>query len=249
MTLTGRRILVTGASSGVGRAAAEVFVRDGATVAMLARRGGLLEEQARAWGPRAIPVAADVADPAGCAAAVAEAERRLGGLDTVINAAGIAYPTPLADLDAPQWDAVIATNLSGSFFVARYAALRMRAAGVEGVIVNVSSELGLVGMSEYSAYCASKAGLIGLTRALAAELAPRIRVNAVCPGPIDTPQLRAEFDWYGDAEKARTDTVARVPLRRLAGADEIVTAIRFLAFDAPFATGTVLSVDGGTTAV
>jgi NAD(P)-dependent dehydrogenase (short-subunit alcohol dehydrogenase family) len=249
MSLTGRRIVVTGASSGVGRAAAEAFVREGAIVAMLARRRALLEEQAQAWGPRAIPIAADVADPASCEAAVAEADRRLRGFDTVINAAGIAYPTPLADLDESQWNTVIATNLSGSFFVARHAALRMRAAGVEGAIVNVSSELGLVGMSEYSAYCASKAGLIGLTRALAAELAPRIRVNVVCPGPIDTPQLRAEFDWYGDAEKARTDTLQRVPLRRFASADEIVAAIRFLAFDAPFATGTVMSVDGGTTAV
>lgn len=249
MTLTGRRILVTGASSGVGRAAAEAFVRDGATVAMLARRGALLEEQAHAWGARAVPIAADIADPTECEAAVAEAHRRLGGFDTVINAAGIAYPTPLAALDAPQWNAVIATNLSGSFFITRHAALLMRSAGVEGSIVNVSSELGLVGMSEYSAYCASKAGLIGMTRALAAELAPQIRVNAVCPGPIDTPQLRAEFEWYGDAGKARADTLQRVPLGRLAGADEIVTAIRFLAFDAPFATGMAMSLDGGTTAV
>jgi NAD(P)-dependent dehydrogenase (short-subunit alcohol dehydrogenase family) len=248
MILTGRRILVTGASSGVGRAAAEAFVKDGATVAMLARRGALLEEQARAWGPCAVPIAADVADPTDCEAAVAEAHRRLGGFDTVINAAGIAYPTPLADLDARQWNAIIATNLSGSFHIARQAALRMLAADTGGSIVNVSSELGFIGMSEYSAYCASKAGLIGLTRALAAELAPKIRVNAVCPGPIDTPQLNAEFDWYGDAENARAETLQRVPLRRFASADEVVAAIRFLAFDAPFATGMAMSLDGGTTA-
>jgi NAD(P)-dependent dehydrogenase (short-subunit alcohol dehydrogenase family) len=101
----------------------------------------------------------------------------------------------------------------------------------------------------YSAYCASKFGVIGLTKALAAELAPTVRVNVVCPGPIDTPMMDAELDWFPDPEATRREATERVPLKRFAAPEEVVGAIRFLAFSAPFATGTVLPFDGGTTMV
>jgi NAD(P)-dependent dehydrogenase (short-subunit alcohol dehydrogenase family) len=98
-------------------------------------------------------------------------------------------------------------------------------------------------------YCASKFGVIGLTKALAAELAPTVKVNVVCPGPIDTPMMDAEIDWFPDPAKARVDATERVPLKRFASPEEVVAAIRFLAFEAPFATGTTLELDGGTTMV
>ena len=124
----------------------------------------------------------------------------------------------------------------------------MAAAG-GGSIVNVGSELSSIGMAMYAPYCASKFGVIGLTKALAAELAPTVRVNVVCPGPIDTPMMDAELDWFEDPVAVRAEAIERVPLKRFAAPEEVVEAIRFLAFEAPFATGTTLPLDGGTTMV
>jgi NAD(P)-dependent dehydrogenase (short-subunit alcohol dehydrogenase family) len=189
-----------------------------------------------------------VADPRAVAEAVSTAHERLGGLDIAINAAGVGMPTPLEDLHPAGWREVLGINLSGTFFVAREAGLRMLDDG-GGTIVNVGSELSSIGMGQYSAYCASKFGVVGLTKALAAELAPTVRVNVVCPGPIDTPMMDAEIDWYPDPEATRREAIERVPLKRFAQPEEVVGAIRFLAFEAPFATGAVLPLDGGTTMV
>lgn len=248
MTVAGSRILITGASSGVGRAAARLFAGEGASVALLARRADVLEELAGALGDRAIAQPADVTDSDAVAAAVGAAHGAFGGLDVVVNAAGVGMPTPLDTLDPSGWQEVIDVNLSGTFYVAREAALRMLD-GDGGTIVNVGSELSTIGMGLYAPYCASKFGVIGLTKALAAELAPTIRVNAVCPGPIDTPMMDAELDWYPDPEATRADAIERVPLKRFAEPEEVVEAIRFLAFDAPYATGSTLPLDGGTTMV
>ncbi|HEY7629067.1 MAG TPA: SDR family oxidoreductase [Thermoleophilaceae bacterium] len=246
--LAGTRILITGASSGVGMAAARAFATEGARVALLARRAQVIEDLARELGDGALPLPADVTDSRAVSAAVAAAADAFGGLDVAINAAGVGMPTPLETLDPPGWQEVIDINLSGTFFVAREAGLRMLEAG-GGAIVNVGSELSSVGMGMYSAYCASKFGVIGLTKALAAELAPTVRVNVVCPGPIDTPMMDAELDWFPDPEATRREATERVPLKRFAAPEEVVGAIRFLAFSAPFATGTVLPFDGGTTMV
>ncbi len=246
--IEGRRVLVTGASSGVGQAAARAFVGEGATVAMVARRGDTLREIADELGERAVPIAADVSDPDSAHGAVARAFEALGGLDAAVNAAGVGFPTKLEDIDAAVWRNVIDTNLSGSFYVGQDAGLRMRANG-GGSIVNVASDLAAVGMGLFVHYCASKFGVIGLTKALAAELAPTVNVNVVCPGPIDTPMMDAEIDWFPDPAKARVEATERVPLKRFAAPEEVVAAIRFLAFDAPFATGTTLELDGGTTMV
>src|SRR5207248_2045157 len=146
------------------------------------------------------------------------------------------------------WRETIDTNLSGSFYVAREAGGWM-VKHEGGTIVNVASELSIMGMSLYVAYCAAKAGVIGLTKALAAELAPTVTVNAVCPGPVDTPMLHQEFLELGDPEAAMTATLDRVPLRRLATADEVAATIIFVALDARYATGATVELDGGTTAV
>jgi NAD(P)-dependent dehydrogenase (short-subunit alcohol dehydrogenase family) len=246
--VAGSRILITGASSGVGQAAARAFAADGARVALLARREDRLRALADELGDVALPLPTDVADAASVTAAVARAHETFGGLDLAVNAAGIGMPTPLGELEAAAWREVIDTNLSGTFFVAREAGLRMLADG-GGAIVNVGSELSSIGMGLYSAYCASKFGVVGLTKALAAELAPTVRVNVVCPGPIDTPMMDAELDWYPDPEATRREAIERVPLKRFAEPEEVVEAIRFLAFEAPFATGAVVPLDGGTTMV
>lgn len=244
--LANYRTIVTGASSGVGRAAAKAFVAEGAKVALVARRSEILAELAADLGALALTLPTDIRDPDAVAKAVDIAHAEFGGIDLVVNSAGIAFPTSLEDLTSEIWREVIDTNLSGTFYVCRSAGTRMRQDG-GGVIVNIGSELSSVGMSQYSHYCASKFGVVGLTKALAAELAPTVRVNIVCPGPIDTPMGDATFELYPDPAAARRETLERVPLRRMATADEVVTAIRFLAVDAQFATGAVLPLDGGTT--
>jgi NAD(P)-dependent dehydrogenase (short-subunit alcohol dehydrogenase family) len=244
--LAGRVALVTGASSGIGAAAARALAAAGAAVALLARRREPLEALAAELGEdAALPLVADVADSDQVDAAVAATVERFGRLDAVVNSAGVSIPASLADTDDTTWRAVIDANLSGSFFVARAAAPHM---GEGGSIVNVGSELSQIGMEMYVAYCASKAGVIGLTKALAVELAPRVRVNAVCPGPVDTPMLAAEFELFG-VEEALAETLARVPMGRLANAEEVAAAILYLTADAPYATGTALALDGGATAV
>jgi NAD(P)-dependent dehydrogenase (short-subunit alcohol dehydrogenase family) len=207
----------------------------------------VLEQLAGEIGTAALALPTDVTDSRAVREAVARAHDELGGLDIVVNAAGVGMPTPLETLDPQGWQEVIDVNLSGTFFVARDAGLRMLADG-GGSIVNVGSELSQVGMGLYSAYCASKFAVIGLTKALAAELAPTVRVNVVCPGPIDTPMMDAELDWFPDPEATRREATERVPLKRFASPDEVVSAIRMLAL-APFATGAVLPFDGGTTMV
>jgi NAD(P)-dependent dehydrogenase (short-subunit alcohol dehydrogenase family) len=247
-SLDGRVALITGASSGIGAATARAFVREGARVALVARRPEPLDAVAGELGDAAIAIPADVADPDQVRDAVDRAEDRLGRLDIAVNSAGVAWPVALDKLDPAAWRAVIDVNLSGSFYIAREAGLRMARRG-GGDIVNVGSELSVMGMSWYVAYCASKAGVLGLTRALAAELAPAVRVNAICPGPVDTPMLDAEFETFGDADQARADTVQRVPLKRLAAAEEVAAGIVYLVAPTTFATGTALALDGGTTMI
>jgi NAD(P)-dependent dehydrogenase (short-subunit alcohol dehydrogenase family) len=246
--LAGKRALITGASSGVGMAAARHFVGEGATVALLARRRDRLEQLAEELDPAAHVFAVDVSDPSAVATAVDAADSALGGIDIVINAAAVVDPVSLADLDAATWRRVIDINLSGTFYVAREAALRMRAAG-GGAIINVGSDLASMGVANFVHYCAAKAGVVGMTRGLAAELAPTVRVNAVCPGPIDTPMMEAQLSLSDDPAAARKRAIDNVPLERFASPEEVVVAIRFLAVDAPFATGAVVALDGGTTAV
>jgi NAD(P)-dependent dehydrogenase (short-subunit alcohol dehydrogenase family) len=180
------------------------------------------------------------------AAAVEGAVKVLGGLDLVVNAAGVDGPATLEEMTPAKWDTSIGINLSGTFWVAREAALRMSSGGS---IVNIGSELALMGMGWYVDYCASKFGVIGVTKAMAAELAPRgIRVNCICPGPIATPMMESELLYFPDPERTRVEATERVPLKRWASPEEIADAILYLGATT-FATGAVWSVDGGTTAI
>lgn len=246
--LEGQAALIAGASSGVGLATAQRFVEEGARVTLTARRADALRAIAEDLGSRAVALPCDVTDCEMAEAMVARAIEAMGGLDIVVNAAGIAEPCRLEDLSGDTFDRTLAVNLSGSYYVSRAAALFMRENG-GGAIVNLGSELSHVGAPNLAHYCASKAAILGLTRAMALELAPSVRVNAVCPGAIDTPMLAGEFDWCEDPARARLEAEQRVPLKRFLQADEVAKAILFLAVDAPYATGSALCLDGGTVAM
>jgi NAD(P)-dependent dehydrogenase (short-subunit alcohol dehydrogenase family) len=244
--VTAFRAIVTGASSGIGLAVARRVHSDGGSVALLATRAHVLSDVVAELGARAWAFPTDVSDAERVDESVQAAFDALGDVNLVVNSAGVFLgPAGLDEMRVADWDRTIGVNLSGTFYVSRAAALRMQG----GSIVNVGSELSLMGMSQYVDYCASKAGLIGLTRAMAAELAPRgIRVNAVCPGPVDTPMMDAELEAFADPQAAREGALDRVPLKRFARPEEIADTILYLA-GAEFATGSIVSVDGGTSAV
>lgn len=240
--------LVTGAGSGIGAATAQLLAARGHRVAALGRRHTAVGEVVAGLdGGGHHAVACDVTDPRAVTEAIDDVVSQLGAPTGLINAAGVCTPAALSDTSFELWSQTLATNLTGSFLVTQAVAAHMRRADVEGSIVNLGSEASSIGMPGYVAYCASKAGVLGMTRSLAAELAPHIRVNALCPGPVDTPMLRAELALTSDPEAAWEEEVARVPLRRIATAAEIADAAVWL-LTSRVATATVLPLDGGTTA-
>ncbi len=247
LRLAERRAIITGASSGIGEATARRFVDEGSRVMLVARRAEALGRVTAELGEAATSYVADVRDPTQVEAMVEAAVKALGGIDVVVNSAGVSNPTALADLTPDRWREVIDTNLSGAFYVCRSAGLRMRDAG-GGAIVNVASESSFLGEPMYVAYCASKGGILTLTKALAAELAPTVRVNAVCPGTVQTPMLDRDFAALPDPEWAREATKRRIPLGRFCSPEEVAEAILYLVAEATFATGMALNLDGGTTA-
>jgi len=183
------RVLVTGATSGVGEATARLLASRGARIAALARRSDELQRVVADLGDRACGFVADVSDPGSASSAVSAAIDELGGLDVAVNAAGVAGFSNLEDLSYERWREVIDTNLSGTFTVSRAAGLHMRAAGA-GAIVNVASDLASMGVAGLAHYCAAKAGVVGLTRALAVELAPVVRAgDPEADGRVEIPLL------------------------------------------------------------
>jgi len=243
---------ITGASSGLGEALASLLAGRGYAVVLFSRRTEQLETLAsaiRSSGGQAMAVAGDVRDSAAVETAIDQGVAGFGELTAAVPCAGIAWPVPLEELHDKTWAEFIDTNLTGVFNVCRSAGLRMKAAG-RGSIVTIGSELALIGMGGYAAYCASKGGVVMLTKALAVELAPSVRVNCLCPGPINTPMLAHELSLASDLEAARREAIERVPLKRFATAGEIAGAAAWLAGDdADFATGAVVSIDGGVTAL
>jgi len=248
MSLSGKRALVVGASSGVGLESAKLFAAAGARVAIVARSGDKLRAIADALGGDAAVVVADVGDTDACRTIVPRALAALGGLDILVYAAGICEPCLLKDMTVADFKRHLDVNLTGNFITAQAAALHMQANG-SGAIVNISSELSHIGMGYYVHYCAAKAGVLGLTKALAAEMAPKVRVNSVSPGPIDTPMLHEEIKFFGGTQDVMDGAIARVPLRRFATPQEVARAMFYLAAEAGFATGSTLVLDGGTTVV
>ena len=241
--------VVTGAGSGIGAATSRLLARRGHRVVALGRNPAALAAVVEELDPEGghLALACDVTQPASIADAFSTIRERAGIPTGLVNAAGICVPAPLSTITIDDWSATITTNLTGSFLMAQAVAVGICDTGLTGSIVNIASEAASIGMPHYVAYCASKAGVLGMTRALAAELAPTIRVNALCPGPVDTPMLHAEMALSGDPSKAWNEEIARVPLGAVATADDVADAAVWL-LTAPGATATVLPIDGGTTA-
>ncbi|MFH1834158.1 MAG: 3-oxoacyl-[acyl-carrier-protein] reductase [bacterium] len=243
VTLEGRVALVTGGAKGIGRAIATRLASDGAKVAIVdwADAGeDAARELAQATGRPTTFVKADISKEADARAAVAAVEAALGPVDILVNNAGITRDGLLLVMDESDWDAVLAVNLKGAFLMSK-AVLRGMIKRRRGSIVSISSVVGRRGNAGQANYSAAKAGLIGLTKSLAREVASRnVRVNAVAPGYIET-DMTAALD-----EAARNAIVSQIPLGRIGSPEGVAEAVAFLAGDsASFITGAVLAVDGG----
>jgi len=246
--LQGKRFVVTGGASGIGLAVARLALERGARACLLDRDADLLLVAGRQLGSQVGPVACDVSDAQSVSAAMERAAQWLGGIDAVVNSAGIDLRRPLDEVSDSQWEQVLAVNLTGPMLVSRAALPHLRRAG-GGSIVNVSSGAGLAPLLHRTAYCASKAGLIMFGKALAMEVADDgIRVNAVCPGAIDTPLFRSSYEASADPEAELEAVRRRYAMRRTAAPEEVAEAILYLSGPgASYVTGVALAVDGGRT--
>ena len=248
MDFADKAVLITGASRGIGKAAAKLFHELGARVAVngTTEAGVAAAIDGLGGGGRFAAAPGDLASAAGCAAVVAAAVSELGGLDVVVNNAGIYRQGAIADSDEAMWDAIIDTNVKGVFFTSQAALPTLSAR--RGSIVNVGSGSGLKGFAEETIYCASKGAVVNLTRAMALELAPEVRVNCICPGSVATDMMYEGVDPAA-REAHYAETSANYPLKRVAEPAEVAAAIVYLASDkARFVTGATWQMDGGLTA-
>jgi ketoreductase len=254
--LSGKRAVVTGGGTGIGQAIAVALARAGATVAITGRRRAQLDETARAIekaGGRCRVEPMDVTDRAAVSAGLQRIAAALGGIDVLVNNAGAGGPNACASDGPDRWDEVIRTNLDGVFFCCREA-LRHMPEG--GRVINISSVLGRFGVPGYTAYCASKHGVIGFTKALALEVASRkITVNAICPGWVETEMARQGMELMAEGfgvtyEEARKQALSAVPIGRIIEPDEVAALVVYVASPAAAAmTAQAVSLCGGSTMV
>ncbi|HEY7615242.1 MAG TPA: SDR family NAD(P)-dependent oxidoreductase [Terriglobales bacterium] len=241
--LKSKRVLITGGASGIGAATAARFLDEGSAVVVLDRDAQGREQIQRQLPKLAGTVAADVSDLKQVQTAFEESVSLMGGVDVLINNAGISIRHSFLDITPEEWDKVIAVNLTGVFYVAQTAARHMWERG-SGVILQTASTNGVMGYPYYADYNATKAGVIELTRSMALELAPRVRVCAVAPGYVLTPMQRAEY-----SDEMLDEVNRKIPLGRHAKPEEVAALFAFLASDdAAFMTGHVYTIDGAETA-
>ena len=245
----GKVALVTGGGSGIGRASCECFAREGARVAVADWRRDAAEEvveEVRAAGGVAIATGGDVAIAADAERMVADTVEAFGRLDVLMANAGQELVADVLETDEAHWDRVLGTNLKGCFLCAKAALPHLLRAG-GGSIILTASQLAFVGAERFAAYAASKGGALNLARAMALDYAPHgVRVNALCPGAVETPLLLRQFAGQDGPQGSLADLVALHPLGRLARPEEIANAALFLAGDeSSFVTGSALVVDGG----
>ncbi len=247
--LTGRRAIVTGAGAGIGRAIAIRLAAEGARVMVADVDGEAAEAVAGEIGPTAFAHEVDVSSEDSAAAMIARAGEEWGGLDVLVNNAGIGIAATTPDTDAADWHRVLDVCLSGTFFGMKHAIPLIRDSG-GGAIINMSSVAALVGVADRAAYCAAKGGILALTRAAAIDhVAEGIRVNCIAPGTVDTPWVKRITSGYDDPQKARSAMEERQPHGRLVSPDEIAAMAAYLASDeAASVIGAAMVVDGGMTA-
>lgn len=251
-TLTGKKALITGGASGIGRATALLLAQEGAAVAIVdinESQGQAVVQEIIANGRVAIFIRGDVTQAADCQRAVQATIEQLGGLDILFNNAGIIRRADVVEITEAEWDNVMAVNVKSIFLMCKYAVPIMAEAG-GGTIINTSSGWGLKGGPKAVSYCASKGAVVNMTRAMAIDHGPqKIRVNCICPGDVDTPLLRNEARQLGQPEAEFLAEAADRPLRRYAQPIEIAQAVLYLASDASsYMTGAALVVDGGGSA-
>ena len=254
MSLNGRTAIVTGAGSGIGRAAALRLGTDGAAVAVADINGSAAQQVAgalRAAGARALELEVDIADPVALAAATRAAHDALGAPTILVNNAGILAMQPTLRLPASEWESALGVNLSAAFHAAR-ALLPFMTAARWGRIVNISSMMAVTAFGEDAAYCSTKAGLLGLTRSLAAEFGPyNVCVNAICPGNVLTKLLQDATVTIERRDGLEPGSFLRqraqsIPLRRLGSPEDIAAVVSFLCSpDADYVTGQAIHVNGG----
>jgi len=252
MRLAGKAALITGGTSGIGRATALLFAREGAKVAVVGRnaeRGHQVVEEIGRAGGEALFLRCDVRFAEECRRAVEETLLAFGRLDILFNNAGVFYPHTVPDCSEEEWGLTLDINLKGAFLMSKYALPAMIARG-SGVIIHNASGWGLVGGDAAASYCASKGGLVLLTKAMAIDHGRQgIRVNCVCPGDTDTPMLSEDARVRAMPWEEYLAAGADRPLGRIGTAEEIARAVLFLASDdSSYMTGAVLVVDGGGTA-
>lgn len=247
---TNKRVLVTGGTRGIGNAVVNAFHRADAHVAINGRTTDSVEKTISkiSDNERLFAAPGDVGTVVGCENAVNSAIELLGGLDILVNSAGVGVDVPMEESDESLWDTTLNVNLKGTFFCCRAALGALRES--KGNIINIASDAGLMGNPNSSIYCASKGGVVNMTRAIALELAPEVRVNCVCPGYVDTDMVRRDWIDKGDDPVSLEKMLcAYAPMKRMATPDEIASSVLYLAtVESEFITGSALQIDGGSTA-
>ncbi|RIW15179.1 SDR family oxidoreductase [Algoriphagus lacus] len=248
MKLEGKSIIVTGATSGMGKAIAELFIREGASVILSGRdteRGLDLVKSLNEFGKKAVFVKGDISKPEVNARLVSEALRHFGKLDIIVTNAGNLGIGSVTDISLEEWDYTLATNLNSVFYLSRFAIPELKKTG-KGVILINSSIAAFKSFPNHAAYCASKAALVALVKEMALDYGPEIRVNTICPGPVDTPLIWDSAKAFENPESIVQQTANNTLMKRLGKPEDIASLALFLVSEeASWITGSAFTIDGG----